>query len=184
MSHPKIEDISPERLLINLDDFTFDKSNEGFMKSTSLQVFKKTKKNDPNQTQSLVNEYNQLIKCSHPCVQNVIGLYCQKDLNEYSLITPFQEKTLNDLIRSNLDISDSEKFIIVLGITMGMKYLHMNRILHGNLNPYHILMIQIRSQLFFVLVKQLIKISQIIIKHQNYIEMKNPNKLLIYIHLV
>lgn len=138
MSHPKIEDISPERLLINLDDFTFDKSNEGFMKSTSLQVFKKTKKNDPNQTQSLVNEYNQLVKCSHPCVQNVIGLYCQKDLNEYSLITPFQEKTLNDLIRSNLDISDSEKFIIVLGITMGMKYLHMNRILHGNLNPYHI----------------------------------------------
>lgn len=143
-------EISPEQLLDNLEmlniesDSLYTGSQHVIKKctiiSTGQKAVIKTSINDEG-VASLINEYNALVKCSHPAIQKVVGLYNSENPNEKALVTPFYPQgTLDQFIESkNNELGMTLKYIITIGIAAGMKYLHKHSILHKNLKPKSIL---------------------------------------------
>ncbi|KAK8845979.1 hypothetical protein M9Y10_020917 [Tritrichomonas musculus] len=84
-------------------------------------------------------------KLNNPGNAKIFGINFQSLSNptklEPSIITEyFQKGTLNEIISDPSFIFDStKKYIALLGIANAMQYLHQNRIIHYNLNPYNIL---------------------------------------------
>ena len=91
--------------------------------------------------ESIIQEYNMLVKCSHPAVQMAIGFYHPTNTDEYRLLMPYyQNKSLREKIKTEIFQNDSSiKFIMALGIASGMKYLHNKGISHRDLKPENIL---------------------------------------------
>lgn len=144
------EQISPVRILNELNEFYiepeindwFGESRKCYIKATGQSaIIKFPFKNDPDEIQALIKEYNLLVQCSHPSIQTVIGFYHPENSDKYCLITPFyRHGTLSDFMKEREnDFGSILKFMVVLGITAGMKYLHKIGIVHGDLKPANIL---------------------------------------------
>lgn len=135
MSYPNI---STTRILTDLDDINFIDSNIGIIKSTSEKVYMKTAEDNDSKIIRLITEYNQLVKCTHPCIQTVVGFYHPNNSNKYCLLTLFQS---NQSLNEFSDLNITQKIIVILGIALGMEYLHdIVNVLHCQLNPNHILL--------------------------------------------
>lgn len=90
-------------------------------------------------------EIQSLLNISNPFILSIYGINSKNFRNEYfpTIITEYMPNgSLNKLITDNEDFPLSKKYLILLGIAEGMKYLHSQNIVHGNLNPTNILLDQ------------------------------------------
>lgn len=88
------------------------------------------KQNNHDQGNELSERVVQMQECSHPCLD-----YClQHSHNGQSyLITPILPTTLFDIMQNNINLDDTTKQIIAIGIAFGLKYLHQKDYVHYNL---------------------------------------------------
>ena len=95
-----------------------------------------------------MNEIQVLSKVDHPMILRFIG-YCLNnfDSNPFpAIITEFLPNgSLNDEIKISIngiasdEWTSTSKYIILLGISLGMNYLHLKHIVHRDLKPTNIL---------------------------------------------
>ena len=101
---------------------------------------------DPNKEKEMLKREIIPTKCTNPAILNVLGIFCIKGesknptiVSEYMCngsLSDILSKMKNDNIQY---ISNSKLYIILLGIAIGMKYLHSQNIIHRDLKPGNIL---------------------------------------------
>lgn len=146
---------------INLNDFKIIKNiDDGQFGAVYLVESQDTHKkyaakvikhecNTENDQNSFSNDINFYLKIKNPAILNILG-YSLKDFDQKpfpTLIADYAEngslkKVFDDSHNSNFpnNLTNTNKYIILLGITLGMKYLHSLGIMHRNLKPCHILL--------------------------------------------
>lgn len=140
------QQICTDRLLNNYDDFEIKNDEISIIKITGQKVYLHKESKDESNKQkllALVTEYNLQCKLFHPSIQYAIGFIDRKQDNYCTLVTPYCENgPLHEFLSksSNNTEMKSLKYIICLGIAMGIEYLHNNNILHGNIRPSKILL--------------------------------------------
>lgn len=80
-----------------------------------------------------LNYIDSLSKIENPSILKINDIQFKNILNENHLILTtryFSEGSINNL---NISNDNTTIFIILLGIALGMQYLHFNKIVHGNL---------------------------------------------------
>lgn len=92
-------------------------------------------------------EIKSQITAKNPAVLNLIGISFKDFENDPTIIIDFLpnkslQNHLNDEYRSmaSYDFISSKKYIILLGIALGMKHLHFSGIVHRDLKPENILL--------------------------------------------
>lgn len=149
--------------LKSLDDFTIlneyikePQIKKGVVISTSQPVAIKYSINCS--LNDLKNECDILIRCSHPSIQKLIGLYESPDNNSSAMITQYcAQRSLDEYLRNtandtNDDDDDDEdedeednqdynmQYKFIYHICQAMKHLEEKRMFHGYLNPSNILL--------------------------------------------
>ena len=80
---------------------------------------------------------NFLAKNQNPALLSLYGY--RDELNNHFIITKYYPKDLKKHLESELPISLSSRYLIILGIAEGMKYLHSKEIIHRDLKPDNVL---------------------------------------------
>lgn len=98
---------------------------------------------------AFMNEIETYLNAKHPAVLGFFGYNCS-DFNDQpypTIITDYMPNgSLQDKMNKEREsgfatsFTDTAKYIILLGITLGMKYLHANGIVHRDLKPDNILL--------------------------------------------
>lgn len=144
-----------DRLLLDLNDFKVirklgngacgdiylikKKSNQNLF---AAKVSRVECKKIPDQ-KSFFREISSLSKAKYPAVLPLIGFNLTNfEGNHFpTIITEFMPKgSLSDIFNSNLNLPQSKRYIILLGIAEGMKYLHSIGITHRDLKPGNIVL--------------------------------------------
>ncbi|KAM7276686.1 hypothetical protein ACFE04_018552 [Oxalis oulophora] len=86
----------------------------------------------------LVPEISKLLSISHP---NILDYFCgfmDEDKKECSLVMELMSRDLSTSTRKRVPFSLHVAVDLMLQISRGMEYLHLNKIYHGDLNPSNI----------------------------------------------
>lgn len=99
------------------------------------------------QSNSKQKQFQQNLKSSikNPFVIAIKGysLMNFKNQNYPTIITEYiHNGSLFDALQNKISLTSANKYIILLGIAEGMRYLHSQNIIHGNLKPQNILLDQ------------------------------------------
>ena len=99
-----------------------------------------------NQNQKLFQQNLKSLKpIKNPIIIPIIG-YSFIDFenqNNPTIVTEYLPNgSLADALKNNINLTPTNKYIILLGVAEGMKYLHSHKIVHGNLKPENILLDQ------------------------------------------
>lgn len=134
---------------VSSSDFTFNsnftvsdsyKYATGIRKSTNQEVLFEQNINtqrSPNESSSFLFELQCYILCNSPYIVKLIGF---TNIFPFSLIT---EKTINPLsfyICKEKYLKPTQLSIIVIGVALGIEFLHKKKLIHRNLNPNHVLL--------------------------------------------
>lgn len=106
--------------------------------------------NDPDICESIIkNKIKIMTYCNHPTIIKLAG-YSKYDFDEENNITIltefFHNKSIYDVIDEYYDrfsekyLSNTIKYIILIGVAKGMKYMHDYNIINGNLKSGNILL--------------------------------------------
>lgn len=140
--------------IVNLNDYEVVKSlGEGSSGVVQLVKFKASEKlfaaktfkhelENTQQQQSFFREIESFSKVKNPAVLSLIGfsLLDFKKQHLPTIITNYMPKgSLDRMILNKYNFTSSQKYIILLGIAEGMKYLHSISIAHRDLKPANIL---------------------------------------------
>jgi hypothetical protein len=80
-----------------------------------------------------------LLTLKHPCIIGFVGFTFPTDTNSATVITEYAEhQSLEDCFLPEL--SDTLIGKIILGIVLGMQFMHASQMIHGNLVPSNILL--------------------------------------------
>lgn len=92
---------------------------------------------------SFFREILSLSKAKHPAVLSLIGFNLTNFEGDHypTIVTEFMPKgSLGDILNGNINLPQSKRYIILLGIAEGMKYLHSIGITHRDLKPGNIVL--------------------------------------------
>ena len=116
-------------------------------KSKYLVQISKSKFNNNIEQKQFINEMTPYLSLRYPSILSVIGI-SPVDFNNQPYPTTITDylpsislqKLFYKMKQGNTPtkITPTNQFIILLGISLGMKYLHANDTTHGNLNPSNI----------------------------------------------
>lgn len=103
-----------------------------------------TVKKIKNTNEEAIKLLKKLTNCHHPNVQRVFKFEVDRD--SHYLALELCSTNLTDFIRNSKENAKKTKIIPILNdITKGLKYLHDSGILHKNLNPKNILVVDKKS---------------------------------------
>lgn len=112
----------------------------------ALKILRNYNPSDAKETESLLKELGIMKQCNHPTIMKLEGVIPPSANREYpAIVTRLMDGSLQDWIdkRNTLGtktLSDAEKYLIIYGIAVGMKYLHDNCIHHRDLKPANVLL--------------------------------------------
>lgn len=92
---------------------------------------------------SFFREISSLSKAKNPAVLSLIGFNLLNFEGDHypTIVTEFMPKgSLWDILNGNINLPQSKRYIILLGIAEGMKYLHSIGITHRDLKPGNIVL--------------------------------------------
>jgi len=131
--------------VFNSNDFDFDQTTKissgafgsiykGKEKATGKIFAIKQVKRDQDE---FIKEITFMKSFDYPTVLKVYGVI----MEPLSLITEFYPNSLNHVIESRaITLNDTQKYIIILGIALGVRYLHSMKVAHCDLKPFNILL--------------------------------------------
>lgn len=125
-------------------------NNNNFNKFYALKVF--IPRGTPTLiTKTWLDEFSLLLNLEYPSIIKIMGLsksriklenYPEQDYNV--LLLDYKEKgDLSNLLYNRnmkFELTDQQKYIIILGLTLGMYYLHQHDVVHCDLKPQNILL--------------------------------------------
>jgi serine/threonine protein kinase len=83
-------------------------------------------------------EVDALVRLSHPCILRTVGYYLATEKSPPHIATEFAEG--GSLREALPTLNDTEKAVVVVGIVLGMKFMHSRGIIHRDLKPANILL--------------------------------------------
>lgn len=95
---------------------------------------------DQNDFEGIIEEIKTLSKLKH---QNLMGISeALKEVNgnrvQFLLIMELCDETLNNFIRKNKFVNESQKFQMIYEISLGIKYMHGTNMMHRDIKPANI----------------------------------------------
>ena len=82
------------------------------------------------------NEISILKMLNYPIIQKMHGIFDKKSI----IVTKLFNTSLETVIYDHLPLNTTQKFIIILGIALGIRYLHSMKIAHHDISPNNILL--------------------------------------------
>ncbi|KAK8898507.1 hypothetical protein M9Y10_000798, partial [Tritrichomonas musculus] len=143
-----------QNLIVDLNDFEkIEKIGSGSYgkvylvreKETNKLFAAKVLKEGFSSSESQRLLFKEITTCSnvkHPAVLSLVGFNLMdfKDRPHPTLLTEYiPNGSLQKLINNESNISNSKRYIILLGIALGMEYLHSQSIIHRDLKPDNVL---------------------------------------------
>lgn len=144
-----------QNLIIDLNDFErIEKIGSGSYgkvylvreKETNKLFAAKVLKNGFSSSENQKLFFKEIIACSkikHPAVLSLIGFNLMdfKNRPRPTLLTEYiSNGSLQKLIDNESKFTNSKRYIILLGIALGMEYLHSQSIIHRDLKPDNVLL--------------------------------------------
>lgn len=144
-----------QNLIVDLNDFEkIEKIGSGGYgkvylvreKETNKLFAAKVLKNGFSSSENQKLFFKEIIACSkikHPTVLSLVGFNLMdfKNRPRPTLLTEYiSNGSLQKLIDNEPKISNSKRYIILLGIALGMEYLHSQSIIHRDLKPDNVLL--------------------------------------------
>ena len=131
---------------------TVYKAKNKYLKNTvAIKMINKVKENEDDN--DIINKINKLKKLSHPNIVRIHEFYCSQKYHQ--IITEYCKKgDLNKYIRNNL--TEKQLAVIFYQIFSGLRYLHENKIIHGDIKLKNIMFLtkeednQTKEEFFWV----------------------------------
>jgi serine/threonine protein kinase len=103
-----------------------------------------TPKNDGVANKKILQEVHFLMRFRHPCIISLLGFHVQDDRNLLRIAMPYVgPDSLKTVLGSPLEhewFSLTAKTIIIVGIVIGMYFVHCGGIIHRDLKPANVLL--------------------------------------------